>query len=104
VFTGMLGKAKGQILRVAACLPMFFCDYLADENDEENQEGMDIVQIDSLPTIIMEEAVAAANDYVDVCYQHTLYITRRQLLQDEVKKYTEGTYVNIWLTNFRWRV
>ena len=67
VFIGMLGKAKGQILRVAACLQMFFCDYLADENDEENQEGMDIVQVDSLPTIITEEAVAAAIDYVDVC-------------------------------------
>lgn len=65
---------------------------------------MDIVQVDSLPTIITEEAVAAAIDYVDVCWQHTLYITGRQLLQDEVKKYTEGTYVNIWLKNFWWRV
>jgi len=100
----MLGKAKGLILHVAACLKMFFCDHLADQNDEENGEDMDVVQIDSLPTIIKEEVVEVAIDYVDVCCQHTLYITGRQLLQDEVKKYTEGTYVKIWLTNFWWRV
>lgn len=84
---GMLGKAKGQILRVAACLQMFFCDKLAEE--EEYEVDMPIIQAD-LPTIITADAVAAAIDYVEVCCQHTLFVTGRQLLRDEVKKYTEG--------------
>jgi len=97
MITGMLGKAKGQILRVAACLQMFFDDSatIDEEMDEETQQSvvMQIEQVTELPTLINADAIAAAINFVEVCCQHTLYITGRQLLADEVNKYkhTEGT-------------
>jgi len=39
------------------------------------------------PTIINADAIAAAINFVEVCCQHTLYITGRQLIADEVNKY-----------------
>jgi len=95
----MLGKAKGQILRVAACLQMFFDDSAAaiEDMDEETQQSVDmkINQVEELPTLINADAIAAAINFVDVCYQHTLYITGRLLIADEVNKYrrTEGMYI-----------
>lgn len=40
MITGMLGKAKGQILHVAACLQMFFDDSatINEEMDEETEQ------------------------------------------------------------------
>ena len=103
MITGMLGKAKGQILRVAACLQMFFDDsatiHVNEEMDEETEQSMnmEIEQAEELPTSIHANAIAAAINFVEVCCQHTLYITGRQLIADEVNKYkhTEGTVYDV---------
>ena len=93
----MLGKPKGQIIRVAACLQMFFDDHaeIIEQMDEETEQSVDmeIEQVDELPTLIKANAIAAAINFVDVFCQHTLYITGRQLLADEVNKHRhiEGT-------------
>lgn len=59
---------------------------------------MEIEQVEELPTLINADAIAAAINFVEVCYQHTLYITGRQLFADEVNKYkhTEGTVYDIY--------
>lgn len=100
----MLGKAKGQILRVAACLQIFFDDSstIHEKLDEETEQiiDMEIEQVEELPTIINADAIAAAINFVEVCCQHTLYITGRQLIADEVNKYknTEGiTSIQLYL-------
>ena len=98
MITGMLGKAKGQILRVAACLHMFFDDSATSnkEMDDETEQSMNM-EIE-LPTLINADAIAAAINFVQVCCQHTLYITGRQLIADEVNKYkyTEGTVYDVY--------
>lgn len=80
----MLGKAKGQILRVAACLQLLFCD--------ETDSDYNIVIATTLPTVIGADALKAAENYVDVCCQHTAYLTGRQLIEHEVKRYKESKY------------
>ena len=102
MITGMLGKAKGQILHVAACLQMFFDDSATtnEEMDDETEQSMnmEIEQVEELPTLINADAIAAAINFVQVCCQHTLYITGRHLLADEVNKYkyTEGTVYDVY--------
>ena len=71
----MLGKAKGQISRVAACLQMFFDDRAntTEQMDEDLEQSadMEIEQVEELPILIKADAIAAAINYVDVCCQHT---------------------------------
>ena len=64
ILTGMLGKEKGQIFRVAANMHVYFGD---------------------IPSIISEECVCAAQDYVDTCCQHVAYISGRRSIDDEIK-------------------
>ena len=99
----MLGKAKGQILRVAACLEMLFCDSEEDsENTDEESESADeesesieddnisIQQVETLPTTISSESLKAAINFVEVCCQHTAYVTGRKTIESEVKKYQQS--------------
>jgi len=104
----MLGKAKGQILRIAACLQMFFDDHTTiDEEIDENTEetiDMEIEQVEELPTEINADAIEAAINFMEVCCQHTLFITGRKLIAEEVNKYkrTEGiVYVVYNSLNFK---
>ena len=59
MFVGMLSKSLGQILRVSAYMHVLF----HMESD------------DPLPAIISESAIEAAIDFVEVCCQHTAYLT-----------------------------
>ena len=56
----MLSKAKGQVLRVAACLHVLFCD--SDQPDN------------TIPQMITREAILAAKDFVNLCCQHAAFI------------------------------
>ena len=69
VHVGMLSKSRGQILRIAAVLHVFF--------------HLDTPH--SIPTEIKDNAVVAAIDFVELCIQHAVYITGRGKIQDEVE-------------------
>ena len=80
----MLGKAKGQILRIAACLQMFFSDTCTSDDEER------IIPATTLPTTLTEDALKAAINFVEVCCQHTAYITGRQTIENKIKKYKQS--------------
>ena len=69
---GMLSKAKGQILCVAACLNMLFVE----------KESWT-----SIPVLIEDKVLAAAENFVDVCCQHADYLAGREdIIDKEVEK------------------
>ena len=88
----MLGKAKGQFLRIAACLQMFFCDRSENHEDrqDDDNDGEDIISTATPLTIIMESILKAAINLVDVCCQHTAYVTGHQTIENEIKKYKQS--------------
>ena len=65
---GLLSKAKGQILRVAATLHILFCLSTPDDT----------------PDVISDAAVSAAINFVHVCCGHTSLITGRGLISEEI--------------------
>ena len=69
LFIGMLSKSIGQIIRVSAVLHVLF------NIDEENQPS----------TVISNMAIEAAIDFVEVCCQHTAYITGRGNIHQELE-------------------
>lgn len=81
----MLGKAKGQFLRIAACLQMFFCDRSENHEDrqDDDNDGEDIISAATPLTIITETTLKAAVNFVDVCCQHTAYVTGRQTMKSK---------------------
>ena len=84
---GLISKAKGQILRVAALLHIFFCDSIQTESDR--------MEVSPVPSTISEQAIRAAIDFVDVSCQHTAYIAGRGEIEDEVKNIITGKYMYI---------
>ena len=77
---GMLSKAKGQVLRVAALMHLLF-------------EGRG----DEITTCIDEGSIKAAIDFVEVCCQHTAFIAGRGSIDDEIRQLTSGMYMYIQL-------
>ena len=69
-YPGMLSKSKGQILRVAAVLHALF----QIENPED------------IPTVILVEALIAADNFVSVCLQHVAYIAGRGSIEEAIKQ------------------
>ncbi len=65
----------GQILRVSAAMHVLF--------DMENEE-------DSLPSTITEVAIEAAIDFVEVCCQHTAFVTGRSIIEEELNLLEAG--------------
>ena len=74
----MLSKSKGQVLRVAAVMHMLF--------------HMDTPE--SIPREISEEAVLAADRFVDLCMQHAVHLGGRGNLKEAVDKIVEGIKCN----------
>ena len=74
----MLSKAKGQILRVAACLNLLFCDY----------ESIKVAE--SIPLVITEEAILAAQNFVTVACQHGIFLAGRGKIEAELQRYSES--------------
>ena len=77
---GLLSKAKGQILRVAALLHIFF-----------ETESLTI-NLSSVPSTISEQAIRAAIDFADVSCQHTAYIAGRGEIEEEINHILTGKY------------
>ena len=80
---GMLSKAKGQVLRLAAVLHVLFCDQL-------DQQGP--ITVHTVLATISKEAIIAAQDFVNVCCQHAAYIAGRGQIDDEISQLTAGRY------------
>ena len=80
---GMLSKAKGQILRVAACLNVLFCDGEFDENTKMKVSP-------DIPLVITEKAIVAAQNIVDVACQHCIYIAGKGSISEELKRLSTG--------------
>lgn len=72
---GMLSKAKGQVLRVAAVLHVLSCD---SEDDEGN------IFVSRVSDTISNEALLAAQDFVQTCCQHAAYVAGRGKIEDEI--------------------
>ena len=72
----MLGKEKGQILRVAANMHVYFGD---------TQEEGGSIAIKDISSTISEECICAAQDFVDTCCQHAAYISGRGSIDDEIR-------------------
>ena len=75
-YAGMLSKAKGQILRVAATLHVLF-------------------HIDTplaIPSIIDDKAVKAAIDLVDVCIQQAAFLAGRGDVQEAINELAKGYF------------
>ena len=64
----------GQILRVSAAMHVLF-------HVESKEE---------LPFVISEQAISAAIDFVEVCCQHTAYLTGRGSIAEELKVLESG--------------
>lgn len=78
IHVGMLSKAKGQVLRVAAALHVLFCD------------TTDMDEMDGVPSVISKEAVITAQNYVDTCCQHAAFIAGRGKVDDEISQLISG--------------
>ena len=89
----MISKAKGQILRVAALLHIFFCDLIETETHR--------LEVSRVPLTNSEQAIRAAIDFVDVSCQHTAYIAGRGEIEEEVKNIITGKYIVITVFNYQ---
>jgi hypothetical protein len=72
----MLSKSKGQLLRVAAVMHVLF-----------NMEDPS-----SIPQEISEDAVKAADCFVDLCLQHAAYLGGKGNLQEAIDDINKGDY------------
>ena len=80
----MLSKAKGQILRVAACMHVLFSDF----EDIENEDV--IPTVNQISPEISKAAVIAAENFVETCCQHCLFLSGEGVVNSEIKRYSEG--------------
>ena len=78
----MLSKSKGQLLRVAAVMHMLF----------------HIEKPDTIPERISENAVKAADCFVDLCLQHAAYLGGRGDFQDAVNDIRQGLFTSMFVT------
>ena len=67
-YIGMLSKSLGQILRVSAAMHVL----------------LNLDNADSPSCTITEEALEAGIEFVELCCQHTAYITGRGKIDEEV--------------------
>ena len=80
-FIGMLSKAKGQILRVSGILNVLFCD--------RSDQGK-LSLSDTIPIVITNDALEAAQNFVDTACQHAAYLSGRGFIENELKRFTVG--------------
>ena len=73
----MLSKSKGLILRVAGVLHVLF----------------KLDTPDDIPDTISEQAIVAAQDFVDVCCQHTAFVAGRGDIQEAIQQLQLGSII-----------
>lgn len=77
----MLSKSKGQILRFTGCLHCLFqVDQIDDSESPEEYE---------IPSVVTDDAVRAAINFVETCMNHTLYLCGRNGSKEEVSSVLE---------------
>ena len=69
--------AKGQVLRIAAALHVLFCD----STDEQGN-----IMVSNVPPTISNEAIIAAQNFVDTCCQHAAFIAGRDKVEEEISQ------------------
>ena len=74
--SGMRAKEKGQILRVAANMHVYF-------EDKHEEDGS--ITVNDISSMLLEKSICATQDYVDTCCQHAAYISGRGSIEDETK-------------------
>ena len=77
----MLSKSKGQVLRVAAALHIFFQDEI-DTNDK--------IKVSEVENTLSNEAILAAKNFVEICCQHASFMGGRGIIDDEIKSLSTG--------------
>lgn len=85
VSSGILSKSKGQVLRVAACRHILFC-----EVDGDDDKDVGVPSIESIPSIISKEAIVAAENFVVTCCQHAAFMAGRGKIEEELSKLATG--------------
>ena len=70
--TGMLSKSRGQILRVAATMHALFHWETPGE----------------IPSTISDEALKAAQSFVELCTQHAAFLAGRGSIDEEIDSLT----------------
>jgi hypothetical protein len=74
----MLSKSKGLILRVAGVLHVLF----------------QLDTPDDIPDTISELAIVVAQDFVDVCCQHTAFVAGRGDIQEAIQHLQLGLIID----------
>ena len=72
----MLSKSKGQLLRVSAVMHVLF-----------NIDNPSLI-----PQEISEDAVKAADSFVDICLQHAAYLGGKGNFQEAIEDINKGDY------------
>lgn len=79
----MMSKSKGQVLRIAAALQTLFG--LSAPHSDEQQPA-------TSSTIVSEDTLTAAIDFVEVCCQQTAYIAGRGNIKEEIQLFTASKF------------
>jgi len=86
MYSGMLSKSRGQVLRVAAVIHMMFSIDNANYEVEE---------------VVTEKSVKAAINLVQTACQQTAFIAGRGELQEEVVHPTQTGKIDVQETNIQ---
>ena len=71
-FVGMLGKSKGQILRIGAGLHVLFEMFSSDEGVQSSDD-------------ITETAIVAAINFTELCLQQTAFMAGRGTIMEDIE-------------------
>ena len=78
IYSGLLSKSRGLVLRVATVLHVLF---------DEEKEGEEISDA------ISNEVLCAATDFVELACQQTAYMVGRGNVEEEVQKFQIGQLI-----------
>jgi len=80
----LLSKAKGLILRVAACIHVLVSDYKGNETQKNFKPT-----VKEIPTTISEASITAAENFVNTCCQHCVFLSGGGLIENEIRRCSE---------------
>ena len=92
-YAGTLSKSLGQILRVSAAMHVLF--HLPNEPSTGDTDEQPPQPCDELPSEISNQAITAAIDFVEVCCQHTAYITGHGDISQELEQLESGKVIQL---------
>lgn len=92
---GMLGKQKGQILRVAASFQVLFSMNGSREGSGSNSD---------INLIISDKALLASINFVELCCQQAAYIAGRGDIKDDIKNVKASKTVWSYVMRHVWPI